>query len=185
MAAPNVSLDELVPQEKRPPTFKRKKWSPKKWEPQFEEWVLRSVRGESNASIAKHYGYTPQHVSVILNSATARLLRRQILESLQKSLELRTEERLANIQDKALTRITQVLDKEGLVESSPLALVDRCVTVLRGTGVLRPDNNPGVTAKNAVFISPESASLVAAGLRAAEEARRLNAPVNIDVTRSK
>lgn len=179
MTAPN-----LVERE-QPAVSKHKRWVPKRWESQFDEWIVRSVMGESNLSIAQRYKYTPQHVSNILNTPQAKLLRRQLLTSLQKNLELRTEERLAYIQDKALTRITQVLDNDKMLEVAPIAMMDKCIALLRGTGVLRPESSPSnITAKNAVFVGSEHAAQLVAGIRAADEAKRLNPGKEIDVTRT-
>lgn len=190
MSVPNLAIDIERESDNKPAVSKTKKWVPKKWEAQFDEWVVRSVMGESNLSIAKRANYTPQHICNILNTPQAKLLRRQLLDNLQKNLELRTEERLAHIQDRALTRITQVLDNDKMLEAAPLALVDRCIALLRGTGLLKPETASGVNAKNAIFLGGEQTTQLLAGLKAADEAKQLHSgtaktPVMVDVTPTK
>lgn len=194
MAAPNLKLESdsaqaVTPTPTKPAVTKKKRWVPQKWESQFDEWIVRSVMGESNLSIAKRSGYTPQHVSSILNTPQAKLTRRQLLTNLQKNLELKTEERLAHLQDRALTRLTQLLDDDKYFEATPLAVADRGIAILRGTGVLKPETTPGnINAKNAVFVGSEHASQLIAGLRMSEEAKKLNSgppSVAIDVTPAK
>jgi hypothetical protein len=107
-----------------------------------------------------------------------------VLESLHKNVEAKQEERLAHLQDKALTRMTQVLDDESLVSSHPFAVFDRSVTVLKGTGVLKSENQGGINAKNAVFVGNDLIAQLLDGIKVSDEARRLNAaPVEaVDVT---
>jgi len=59
---------------------------------------VRSCLGEIQLIYRQRYKYTPQHVCHILNTPQAKILRRQLMESLRKGIELKTEERLAHLQ---------------------------------------------------------------------------------------
>ncbi len=100
-----------------------------------------------------------------------------MLELLRKSVESRMEERVKDLQDVALKRLTQVLTDDRLYEASPFQVVDRGLKVLQGTGVLRSDavaGSGGIHAKNAIFIGSEAADTIREGLKAADEANRLH-----------
>lgn len=166
----------------KPPHLKQgkvAKWAPKKWQPMYEEMVALSCAGRSNKTIAEKFGYTEQHISTILNCPKAKMVRRDMLELLRKSVESRMEERVKDLQDVALKRLTQVLTDDRLYEASPFAVVDRGLQVLKGTGVLRSEaaaGSGGINAKNAIFIGGEAADAIREGLKAADEARRLHSP---------
>jgi hypothetical protein len=172
----------------KPPSSNKKKWSPKRWEPMYDEMVLMSCLGKSNVDIARRFGYTKEHISVILNTKQAQVTKRLILSKLQETVAQTLDQRLAAIKDAALTRITQVLKNDQLMETAPMAVFDRSVTVLKGVGVLREASaggSGGINAKNAVFINSEDAKGIREGLAIANEAARLNAPkssLGIDVT---
>lgn len=157
-----------------PAVSNKQKWTPKKWESLFDEWVLRSVLGASNVEIATKYGYTKQHVSAVLNTPQAKLLRRQLHDNLRKSIELKTEERIAHLQDKALSRMSQVVDDDALAAAQPFAMFDRSVAILKGTGVLKSDEKGGINAKNAVFMAPELVRGILEGIRMSDKAKELN-----------
>lgn len=182
MTTPNLKLEPTNPDAvtgdervKVPAVSNRKNWVPKKWEPLFDEWVLRSVLGTSNIAIAAHYGYTRQHVSAVLNTPQAKLLRRQLHDNLRKNIELKTTERIEHIQDKALSRMTQVIDDDQLAAAQPFAMFDRSVAILKGTGIFKSDEKAGINAKNAIFLAPELAKGILEGIRMADKAKQLNA----------
>lgn len=200
MAAPNVKLeqvDEAKPADVseivnayKPPTFKHKKkrWEPKKWEPIFDEMVLMSCLGKSQIEIARRFGYTTRHTNAILNSKQAKVTKRLILTKLQETIAQTIEQRIAGIKDKALTRIAQTLNDDKIFETAPMAVFDRSVTVLKGTGVLKESASGGSgDVKGNIFINADDLKGIREGLAVANDAKRLNAPqdshkVEIDVT---
>lgn len=184
MAAPNLELEIDSNTAERPPRpAVSKRWKPIKWESMYDEWIVRSCLGESNLAIAERYKYTPQHVCHILNTPQAKILRRQLMESLRKNIELKTEERLAHLQDRALFRLTQLLDDDKLMESHPFAMGDRAMAILKGVGVLKAENAGGINAKNVAVFSTEVSALIAEGMKKAQEARLLNSgTIAVDVT---
>lgn len=187
MSAPNLALDQQ--EAERPPrTAITKKWRPTKWEPMYDEWIVRSCLGESNLAIAGRYKYTPQHVCTILNTPQAKILRRQLMESLRKGIELKTEERLAHLQDKAFQRLTQLMDDDKQMESHPFAMADRSMAILKGLGIFKVDGGTVINNnKNSIFTAEVSA-IIGEGIKKAQEARLLNpgtGTVAVDVTPSK
>ncbi len=184
MSVPNLSLETEAERPPRPAVTKR--WKPSKWEPMYDEWIVRSCLGESNLSIAQRYKYTPQHVCHILNTPQAKILRRQLMESLRKGIELKTEERLAHLQDKAFQRITQLMDDDSQMASHPFAMADRAMAILKGLGIFKVDGGTVINnQKNSIFTA-EVSSLIAEGMAKAKEARLLNpGTVAVDVTPTK
>jgi len=175
-----MTSDEIHLQPYKPPHLRQKgkvaKWIPKKWRIEYEEMVALSCTGRSNKVIAEKFGYTEQHISAILNCPKAKLVRRDMLELLRKSVESRMEDRVRDLQEMSLTRLTQYLADDMIFANSPSAVVDKGIKVLQGTGVLRTDaGGSGVlNAKNAFIISPDAAEGIREGLRLADEARRLH-----------
>lgn len=173
----------------KPPTFKhkKKKWEPKKWEPIFDEMILMACSGKTQYEIARRFGYTRDHVNVILNTKQAQVTKRIILSKLQETVAQTIEQRIAGIKDKALTRVMQVLSDEGLLQTAPFQVFDRSVTVLKGAGVLKEATSTGSgdQFKGNIFINADDAKGIREGLAVANEAKRLNAPKSpneIDVT---
>src|SRR5205807_6065935 len=175
-----MTSDEIHLQPYKPPHLRQKgkvaKWIPKKWRIEYEEMVALSCTGRSNKVIAEKFGYTEQHISAILNCPKAKLVRRDMLELLRKSVESRMEDRVRDLQEMSLTRLTQYLADDMIFANSPSAVVDKGIKVLQGTGVLRTDaGGSGVlNAKNAFIIAPDAAEGIREGLRLADEARRLH-----------
>lgn len=203
MAAPNIKLEQVdedntakpadvseIVNAYKPPTFKHKKkrWEPKKWEPIFDEMVLMSCLGKSQIEIARRFGYTTRHTNAILNSKHAQLSKRLILTKLQETIAQTIEQRIAGIKDKALTRIAQTLNDDKIFETAPMAVFDRSVTVLKGTGVLKESasGGSGDVKGNNIFINADDLKGIREGLAVANDAKRLNAPsdkkIEIDVT---
>lgn len=203
MAVPNVKLEQVNEEENsppkpadvseivnayKPPVFKHKKkrWEPKKWEPLFDEMILMSCLGKSQIEIARRFGYTTRHVNAIINCKQAQVTKRIILSKLQETIAQTIEQRIAGIKDKALTRISQVLSDDTLLETAPMAVFDRSVTVLKGTGVLKESASGGSgDVKGNIFINADDLKGIREGLAVANDAKRLNAPkeaIEINVT---
>src|SRR5205807_7720766 len=138
--------------------------------------VALSCTGRSNKVIAEKFGYTEQHISAILNTPKAKLVRRDMLELLRKSVESRMEDRVRDLQEMSITRLTQYLADDAIFANAPSAVVDKGIKVLQGTGVLRSDaaGSGVLNAKNAFIISADAADGIREGLRLADEARRLH-----------
>lgn len=156
------------------------KWQPKKWEAMHEQMVILSTLGRSNVDIARMFGYTPQHIANVLTTPQADICRRRVLDNLRESAVKQIDGSLEDLADQSLVRLKQVMYDDDLFEKSPFAVVDRGISVLRGVGKLRAESSPGMNVKNALFMAKEDAAALLEGMKAADEAKRLN-PVPVEV----
>lgn len=165
----------------RPAVLER--WKPKKWEPFHEQIVALSCMGRSNKEIAETFGYTPQHISNIINTPQAALVRRRILTNLQEKVDAGIPRRLGDLADKATQRVAQVLFDDNLFERSPFAVVDRSLAVLRGVGKLKTvsEMEGGNKTNNTIIFTSEDAADIRAGLAKAREASERH-PVELPTT---
>lgn len=161
------------------------KWKPREWTAFHESIVIRSMLGKSNTEIATEIGYTPQHVSNILNSPEASMARRRVLEVLRTGVASSIDERLSDLADKAVVRLSQVMNDDELFEKSPFAVVDRGLSILRGVGRLKTQSDINAAnqtnIKSAIFMSPGDAELLRLGIQKADEAQRLHGPIKTEV----
>lgn len=102
-----------------------KRWVPKEWRTEYEAMVALSCTGLSNEEVGKRFGYGKQQVSNILNTPQGKKLQEIILARLRRSNEESFAERIASLQDVALTNVETVLKDEELLQRSPLAIFDR------------------------------------------------------------
>lgn len=183
---------ELVTEEKvtvelerpaAPAVSKYKRWFPKQWKPIFDEMILYSISGVPLEQIAKKYKYSYTHASTILNSPQAQIIRRQMLESLRKNVLAKQSERLEDLKDISLQRVSELLHDDNLMEKNPFGVADKAITVLKGTGVLQSEgsNNTTLNARNAVFLPPELAKGLLEGISMADKAKQLNAQAPLEV----
>lgn len=153
--------------------FGKPKWVPKRWEIWHEQVVALSCIGKSNTEIASHFGYTPQHISNILNTPEASLVRRRLLDNLRERIDTSIPAKLDMIALKAVERLDSLINNDEIYERSPFAVVDRGLQVIKGLQHLK-DKTDGVVKERTIIMPPEIALRLAAGLEKAREARRLN-----------
>lgn len=162
----------------KPPVFKHKKrkWQPKKWEPIYDEMVLMACMGRDQSEIARRFGYTRDHVCVILNTKQALVTKRLFLDKLQQTIDATIAQRIEAIKDKALMRIAQTLNDDELYKQTPIQVFDRSVVILKGVGVLKdqPSGGSGGNVSGNIFINADDAKGIREGLAVANEAKRLN-----------
>lgn len=158
------------------------KWQPKKWEAMHEQIVLLSTLGRSNVQIAQMFGYTPQHICNILNTPEASLIRRRVLENLRESVKSSMDQKMDDLADQSVHRLTELMYDDDLYSKSPFQVVDRGLAILRGVGKMKSGDAPGTgPIKNAIIMSSEDAKMLKEGAERAIEARKLNAPKEIEV----
>lgn len=160
----------------RPAQFtKRERWQPKKWEAMHEQMVIMSALGRSNVEIAKTFGYSAQQVCNILASDEATIVRARTLDTLRKTAVKQLDGALEDLATQSIIRMKEVMYDDDLFTKSPFAVVDRGLAILRGVGKLRADGASSA-APRTIVMSTEDAAAIAAGLKVADEAKRLNAP---------
>ncbi len=161
------------------------RWRPKEWTPVYEQIVVLSCgMNRSNKDLGEMFGFTPQHISNILSTPEASLVRRRVLETLREKVDGGLPQRLNDLADKATQRVAQVLYDDILFERSPFAVVDRSLTVLRGVGKLKTSEEARSETNNVLILTGEAASEIKEGLKKAREAREKH-PVEIVVEPAK
>lgn len=180
MAAPN-----LDPEYKAQKPVKFKKWIPKKWRPEYERVVALSAAGKSNREIATIVGFTPVHVSNILNLPQATELMERIVAKMREKSLTDIPSTLQRIAEKTAVRLERVLDDEKLFEQSPFAVIDRGMDVLKGLNHLKGGGNGSGTGNvthvhgNAMIVSSDQADALSEGLRKRNEVKRLHASTEV------
>lgn len=89
--------------------------------------------------MATHHNirYTKEHVSQILNTPQAEEFRELIVKKMRANTLNDLPKLMGQIQMKALGRVKEILDNDDHVTNSPFALMDRCLDVLKGVGVMK------------------------------------------------
>lgn len=164
----------------------RPRWSPKHWHPVYEEVVLLSALGYKNIEIAKEKGFTPVHVSNILNTPQAKRLL-EILIARQRAKGTETlESRLERAAMKSMDRIEEVLDNDEYAMKNPGGIFDRAITMMKVTGkVKEPEKDP--VRERTLVVPVEMMAALQDGLKLADRAREINrlanpTPVSVDTT---
>lgn len=157
---------------------KLRNWTPKAWRPEYERIVGLSCAGLSNKMIAQEVGFTPVHVSNILNLDQAEAIRQVVLKRMREGTTDELPQQMTKLAKKALMRVQDVLDDDELAVNHPFQMMDRSLRVLEGTNNLKNRTAGGDTnIDKAIIIAGDQASNLFSGLAKADEARRLNANV--------
>ena len=180
MAAPNLETYSAS----KPVIFK--KWIPKKWRPEYERIVAMSAAGFSNKQIAKDVGFTPVHVSNILNLPQATDLMERIVAKMRERTLVDIPSTLQRIAEKGVQRLETAMNNDDLFEKSPFAVIDRAMEVVKGLNHLKGGGNgaPGNVTHvhgNAMIVSADQADNLALGLQRREQVKKLHSPNEIVV----
>lgn len=156
-----------------------KKWVPKEWRPEYEAIVALSCTGLSNEEVGKRFGFGPQHVSNILNTPQGKKLKELIQQNLRTHNVETYAERIETLKMQALKRIEDVITDDEKAESSPLAIFDRSLALLKTTGALQEIPAGGGTSGNtfigrALIVSDKAAGLISEGLQKSERMREIH-----------
>lgn len=155
------------------------KWTPKKWKADYDRVVGYHVVGKENKEIAVILGFTPEHVSTILNLPAAQELKKKMEAALREKMLTNIPDTLDYIARKTTERLKQVVDNDALFEKSPFAVIDRGMDVLKGLNHLKGGGNGSgsgsINVERAIIVSGASAEGLVAGFGKADEARRMNA----------
>lgn len=152
------------------------KWKPKKWRPEYDRIVAYSVMGKANVWIATNLGFTPEHVSTILNLPQGIELAERLRLKLRDQIETNIPDTLAYIAKKTAERLKQVIDDDDIFAKNPFAVIDRGMDVLKGLHHLSPSNGTnGDTHIGTVIISNGQKSDILDGMEKVAEIKRLHA----------
>lgn len=154
------------------------KWVPKKWKADYDRVVGYHVVGKENKEIAVMLGFTPEHVSTILNTPQAQELKKRLEASLREKMLTNIPDALEYVARKTADLMKKVVDDEKLFEKSPFAVIGMGMDVMKGLNHLKGGGNGAggtINVERAVIVSGAAADGLVAGFDKANEARRLNA----------
>lgn len=161
----------------------RKRWIPKRWDVHHEQMVLLSCAGVSNIAIAERFGYTPQAISMILNTPQAKTIKELVKVQSRKQLMETFTDRMEVLQERALSNIEKVINDDELLEKSPFSVVDRSMQLLKGVGKLIGEgatiNNNSQTVN---VIGEAAVNRLAEAIEKSNQVQRLH---NIEITPAK
>jgi len=170
----------------RPTKFKKvRKWQPNEWEGQYEKIVFESCMGASNTDLATKHGFTKEHISNILNTEQARLIKSQYVAAIrQGSLDL-MEKQYGEIVSRSVDNIHKVLHRDDLTLNHPFSQFDRSVAALKGLGKLQEEAKAGVINQtniqnNTMIITSDDESKILKGLDKVQQIKLLHAGVTGD-----
>ncbi len=149
------------------------RWVPKTWDVWMTEVVMLSTRNVSNTDLATKYGVTPQHISNIINTPQAALIRREMLDALQERVSQTTARRLESIATKTVERLDRLIHDDDAFKESPFAIIDRGLKVMEGIGKLKKKDAGGVNVEKAVILSGQHSKELLEGIKEAREVRKL------------
>jgi hypothetical protein len=165
-----MSTEVVIPKKRgRPPGSKGKSpkfrnYQPKKWKPVFTEIVILEATGSvTNVELGEKYGFTAQHISNICCTEQAEDIRKGLREKLiERGGSI--AERLVRLQDKALKRVEDYIEKDFLFEKSPESSVDRALKILSAGEHQTVNNTVNNTQQNNLILSPEIQERLMKGL---------------------
>ena len=105
----------------------RKRWNPKEWRPEYEAIVALSCTGTSHKLLAERYGYTPVHISNIVNSDVGKELSNIILQNLRKISTESLPEKIGGMQAAAVKRMQEYLENDQIAAVDPQRMFDRAL----------------------------------------------------------
>jgi hypothetical protein len=160
---------------------KTERWIPREWLPVYAQVVIMDISGISNTDIAKDVGFTKEHISNILNTPQAALMRREVYEKLQEKALETIPRRLEAAAVKASERILTLLNDDTRFEDSPFAVVDRGMQVLKGLNHLAGEAKSSINVDKAVILTGKHSTELLKGLEKANMAQEVHAKIEIPV----
>jgi len=159
-------------------TFRRARitkprWNPKEWHPIYEEVVLLDCMGLKRSEIASRIGFTEMHISHILKTEQAQIVRKLVIARINGKAQQTIEQRLETVTLKAMQRVEDVINNDVLAEKNPLGLFDRAITLLKGTRKIQPEDG-GTHINRALIVSEQQFDKMIKGTALADEAKRLH-----------
>jgi hypothetical protein len=149
------------------------RWNPKEWHPIYEEVVLLDCMGLKRSEIASRMGFTEMHITNILKTEQAQIVRKLVIARINGKAQQTIEQRLETVTLKAMQRVEDVINNDVLAEKNPLGLFDRAITLLKGTRKIQPEDG-GTHINRALIVSEQQFDKLIKGTALADEAKRLN-----------
>lgn len=131
-------------------------WRPLTWKPAYDIMVSLHASGYSNVKIAEMTDYSAVQVGNILRSPEAQRMIAEARTNVTKSIEGDMKSRLSKLQEKALQRVEQVIFDDERAAASPVTIMEKSMSLLKGLGLLAGENNPSVVQHNKTLVISES-----------------------------
>lgn len=160
-------------------------WQPKKWKPEYENICnMFYVLGLDQSIIAERTGFTKEHVNNIVNSEKGKIYSDFIVKKLREKTTGDTLDRLARLQDNALSRIEDTLSRGDIYEANPISVARLAKEILQDNGVIKNaasesrknetniNNSPGGNI-NVLVTDPDIINQLKSGLDKSLEAAKL------------
>lgn len=158
---------------RRAARINRPKWSPKQWHPVYEEVVLLDMLGYKNIVIAEMKGFTKEHISNILNTPQAKLIKELTVKRMEKKREETIEQRLDRLANKAMERLEETINNDELAAKNPLGLFDRAITVLKSTNNIK-EQPTSVDNSRTIIVTDAQMEKLNRAMALSDEAKQLN-----------
>lgn len=166
------------------------RWTPKKWHPFYTEVVALDAAGINREDISNKFGITKQHVTNIVNTPQAAILRRAIHNKMMNSVETSIEDNLTRAAVKASERIRDYIEDDERYKNNGASVVDRSFRALQAVGKIRSGSNesaPTIQNQSNMFVNrmtvmtAEAAKELAEALRLSAEVEKMySLPVPIE-----
>lgn len=124
------------------------RWQPKRWEAKYDIVILMEVAGVPQRRIAEEVGMTLAWVNNIINCDEGRKRYGEISLARKEKVESGLVADLDEIRKLAVGHIKETLQDEDRRKDSPIAIMDRCITLIRALGI-------GASDKRGFIINPE------------------------------
>lgn len=158
---------------RRAARINRPKWAPKQWHPVYEEVVLLDALGYKNKVIAEMKGFTPEHVSNILNTPQAKVIKQIVIKRMEQKREETIDQRLENVTNRAMARIEEAMNNDELAAKNPLGVFDRAIVVLKATNKIK--DAPQTVNNNTMIVSDEAMAQLQKAVSLSDEVKQLHA----------
>lgn len=162
---------------RRSARINRPRWNPKQWHPVYEEIVLLDSLGYKNIAIAEMKGFTKEHISNILCTPQAKLIKQLILARMEKKRDETIDQRLERIAEKAMSRVEETINNDELAAKNPLGLFDRAITVLKATNKIK-EQPTAVDNSRTIIVTDTQMEKLNRAMQLSDEAKQLNSGIN-------
>lgn len=151
------------------------RWVPHRWEEWYNQVVILSTLGlKSNTELAAIYKCTPPHISNILNTPQAAVIRKTMHDSVLKDMEAVNS--IETITQKAMDRIRRVLNNDELFEKNTALVAGIAMKLIdRKFAASQPAAQSGnINVGSAIIFSSQDGDAMRAAIQKSKDADLIN-----------
>jgi hypothetical protein len=151
------------------------RWIPRRWEENYTQIVILASLGlKSNTQLGIQFNFTPQHISNILNSPQASVIRKQIHETVVGTVSKDVPASLNAMAATALERLKTIIENPALVETKTEFIASLSLKLLAASGQVKDDSVSPINVGKAIIFTATDAEAMREAIRKSNEADRLN-----------